>query len=207
MASWQDDPIAQPQQRQAAPWESDPIANVSVDVKPFAERALSNVAKPFTSYPSAQRQMASEGRNAFSEGINQIKQAYQSAPGIGAPNFEAGGQAVGGAVKALGGAAGYLGSPINAALHTFLGKPIEENTGVPAAYPELAASLALPIPKNIPLGAISRAATGAEKAVPSTSELFAAGRAGREAARTSDFVAPAQDVAALRQRLPPRSLK
>jgi len=54
------------------------------------------------------------------------------------------------------------------------------------------------VPKNIPLGALARATTKAEGAVPTTAELFAAGKAGRTAAKESGFVAPEADVARLR---------
>jgi len=165
--------------------KADPYAGDIESSHPAAAHGLAKALEPITSYPSTYNQMQHESRAQMAAGVSQMGEG-------GAKNIAIG------AGKTAAGALGYVGSPISAALHTFVGKPVEENTGIPAPYTEFAAGLALPVPKNIPLGAVARAATKAEGAVPTTSELFTAGSAGREAARESSFVAPAEDVSKLR---------
>lgn len=125
---------------------------------------VSKAIEPITSYPATYSKMNQEARDQMSQGAQQLSHpggAMDIARGLG--NL------------ALGGI-GYVGSPVNAAIDTVAGKPIEENTGLPAKYTDFAVSMALPVPKSIPrIG--GAAAKTAEKA-PSVEQLDAAAKAG-----------------------------
>jgi hypothetical protein len=96
-------------------------------------------AEPITSYPETYSQMNRDAREQIEQGIEQLRQAYQA--GVHDPV---------GYVKGLGnvgfGTAGYLGSPISAALRTTAGRPIEELTGIPKEYTEFGLGLTLGSP-------------------------------------------------------------
>ena len=133
---------------------------------------LEKAIEPITSYPSTQRQMAQESVDQMGRGVQQLTEpvsdwntAFQNA-------------AKGGGNIALGGL-GYVASPINAALRTVVGKPLEENTGIPKELSETAASFALPIPKRIP------AAAAAETKAPAAAELIGAAKSGYEGLKRS----------------------
>jgi hypothetical protein len=90
----------------------------------------------------------------------------------------------------------YATAPINAPLHTIVGKPIAENieaAGVPRPYAELAgniaeagATMALPVPKGIPrFGAAGKIA---EAAVPTVEELKAAATKGFKSPEVEQLV-------------------
>jgi hypothetical protein len=129
-------------------------------VKAMAAKAI----EPITSYPATEAQMARESAGQVATGVGQIASGIRSAvnPNAAAPaepdnrpewlkraaptNDQGLTDIFKGAGNTAMGAAGYLGAPINAALRTFVGKPIEENTGIPKEYPEFAAGLVLPIP-------------------------------------------------------------
>lgn len=144
---------------------------------------LANALEPITSYPETYNQMQRESRELMGEGVSQIGEG-----GVG--NI-----AIGAGKAALGGL-GYVTSPINAALRTVVGKPVENLTGAPKEYTEFAASMALPIPKRIPT--LARAEPKAiPKAAPSTEELFAAADKGYEAARASPFKMAPEETAAM----------
>jgi hypothetical protein len=85
----------------------------------------------------------------------------------GAANREALGNVVRGTGNAAMGALGYVTSPINAALRTVVGQPVENLTGIPKEYPEFAASFL--VPGRVP-GLPSRAPKVA--AAPTRAELF-----------------------------------
>lgn len=89
---------------------------------------VAKAMEPITSYLPTQQKMAREGMQGMSEGVSDI----------GAGNKASGGW------KVVTGALKYVTSPIEAGLHTVVGKPLEENLGIPHEYSELAASLALP---------------------------------------------------------------
>src|SRR5882724_3455604 len=73
---------------------------------------LAKAVEPITSYPSTQRQMAGEAVGKMGEGVEALKE-----------------RKLGKAAWDLGvGALDYTMSPVNAALRTIVGKPIEENT-------------------------------------------------------------------------------
>lgn len=118
---------------------------------------LAKAVEPITSYPATQSQMAREGLDLAKSGIAQIGHGTASDIAIGAG-------------KAVLGGLGYVTSPINAALRTVVGQPIEAATGVPKEYTEFAASLALPVPKAIAAGRPARAAV---QEAPTTEQLLA----------------------------------
>jgi hypothetical protein len=128
----------------ARPAEEGPLA---WGAKPVAPNALQKAIEPITSYPATYSQMNKESRDLISEGVDQAQKGTLSDAAIGAGK------------TALGGL-GYVTSPINAALRTVIGKPLEENTGIPKEYSEFAAGMLLPIPKRVPMGG------GASKPVP-----------------------------------------
>ncbi|MTW19448.1 hypothetical protein GJ689_24970 [Rhodoplanes serenus] len=129
---------------------------------PVAAHAV-KALEPITSYLPTQDRMQREARNLMSEGADQAARGGVANAAIGAGKV------------ALGGL-NYVTSPVNAALHTIVGRPIEENFGVPSVLTETAAGFALPFPKRIPL-----AARGTPKAaIPTAEELKAAAQAGYE---------------------------
>jgi hypothetical protein len=111
-----------------------------------------NAVEPIASYPQTYAQMNREASEQVAHGIEQIRQAYH--PGVHDPI---------GFIKGLGnvglGSYGYVSSPINAALRTIAGRPIEEISGFPKEYTEFGLSLAVP-------GLGLRAATPARPIVP-----------------------------------------
>jgi hypothetical protein len=120
--------------------------------------ALSRKAvEPITSYPQTYSDMNREAREQIAHGLEQVRQAYQ--PGVHDPI---------GFLKGLGnvglGTFGYVGSPINAALRTIAGKPIEGATSIPKEYTEFALSLGIP-------GLGLRSAAPARPATPSLRDL------------------------------------
>ncbi len=84
--------------------------------------------EPITSYPATYGRMNKEAREQMSEGVSQIGEGHKAKGGW----------------KVATGAMKYLTSPIEAGLHTVVGKPLEENIGIPHEYSEFAAGLALP---------------------------------------------------------------
>lgn len=105
--------------------------------RPLDPAALATKAlEPITSYPGTYRDMNREGRVQMAEGIDQLsspQNAWDLAKGAGNLSL---------------GTLNWLGSPFSAALRTVAGKPIEENTGIPKEYTELALSMAPLMPKR-----------------------------------------------------------
>jgi len=99
---------------------------------------LEKALQPITSYPETYSKMNREAQDQVSRGVGQLSHPE------GALDVAKGAANVG-----LG-SLGFVTSPINAAIDTVVGKPIEENTGIPAGYTDFAASLALPMPKRLP---------------------------------------------------------
>lgn len=145
--------------------------SVSDRVEAMAKKAI----EPITSYPETYSRMNREGREQISHGVEQIESGkpWDITKGI---------------ANAALGTAEYLGSPINAAIHTIAGKPIEENLGVPSKYTDFAASLALPIPKRLPR-------IGGEAKLPEAGPL---GVTLSEGQATGDLSAIQREQAALR---------
>ena len=90
---------------------------------------LAKAIEPITSIPSTYMEMNREAREKISHGVEQL----------GTP-----GERVKGGWNVVTGALDYGMSPINAPIRTIVGKPIEENTGIPKEYTEFATTLALP---------------------------------------------------------------
>lgn len=125
--------------------------------------AVANALKPITDYPSTYSQMNRESRELMGEGVGQIGEG-----GLGNIALGAGKTALGGI--------GYLTSPINAALRTVVGQPLEEAAGIPKEWTEFGASMLLPIPKRIP----TSLGTASKRAVPTVDELKASYVAAKE---------------------------
>lgn len=89
---------------------------------------LAKAVEPITSYLPTQQRMAREGMESMSKGVSELSEGKK---------LSGGWNVVSGALK-------YATSPIEAGLHTVVGKPLEENLGIPHEYSELAAGLALP---------------------------------------------------------------
>lgn len=156
----------------------EPAENSLTPSKSIADRVLSGAAKavePITSYPSTYTEMNKEAREQIGHGIDQMT----------APEGNWWDAAKGAGNVALG-AVNYVGSPINAALRTVVGKPLEENAGVPKEYSEFAAGLALP---GVGLSKIGKIGSAAEKSAVPTAEAI------RDAA-TAAYRSP--EVAALK---------
>lgn len=100
--------------------------------------ALDKALQPITSYPETYSKMNREARDQMSRGVDQLRKPS------GAMDVAKG------AFNTAAGAMNYTLSPVSAAIDTVVGKPIEENTGIPAEYADFAASLALPVPKKLP---------------------------------------------------------
>ena len=121
---------------------TEPARSQSVD-------ALQKAIEPITSYPETYRQMREAAQQQMATGAGQIAEGFRYAtqptpegPGI------TGSEGIVPLFKGLGnvgaGAAEYAFSPISAGLRTVIGKPLEENVGIPKEYSEFAASLAVP---------------------------------------------------------------
>jgi len=112
------------------PSDADPSDKVS---------PLAKAIEPITSIPATYQKMVKESIGQMGQGVSQIEtgEPLEVAKGLGN--------------VALGGL-GYVTSPINAPLHTIVGRPIAEATGSPAAgtAAEIGASFLLPVPKGIP---------------------------------------------------------
>lgn len=143
---------------------------------------LAKATEPITTYLPTQGQMAREGLEQAKTGGGQVatgvRQAVTPTP-AGTSEEEARRLHVAGAnelIKGVGntvmGSVGYVASPINAALRTFAGKPVEDVTGIPKEQTEFALGLALP---GIGLTKMSKAPpVGGPKTAPSIGELKSA---------------------------------
>jgi hypothetical protein len=103
--------------------------------------------RPLTDYLPTQGQYAREGVDEMREGWRNLTTRHPDEMtnhmGVSLSNLKG--------IAQMGlGAAGYLGSPINAAIHTIIGQPIEDATGLPSKYTDFAAGLALPFVKRLP---------------------------------------------------------
>lgn len=131
-----------PEERQAT---VDEIASSFTEPPGVVEQAL----KPITSYLPTQGAMAKESLEQAGRGVEQLAgQGDFSRPSVVPVPVDdpRGMELLKGAGNAAVGALGYTASPINAALRTFIGKPIEDVTGgkIPKEYTEFAAGLATP---------------------------------------------------------------
>jgi hypothetical protein len=102
--------------------------------------------RPLTDYLPTQGQYAREGVDEMREGWRNFTtrdpDEMTNHMGVGLSNLKG--------IAQMGlGAAGYLGSPVNAAIHTIIGQPVEDTTGIPSKYTDFAAGLALPFAKRL----------------------------------------------------------
>lgn len=150
------------------------VQEIAASAKP-QQGTLARLAEPVTSYPETYNQMQREGRVQMAEGVQQLTEAappFDPVKDAYPPDSTAMRTAKGVGNVALG-ALGYVASPVNAALRTVVGKPVEDVTGVPKEYTEFAASMALPIPKRVPAASAAK--------VPTTQEITrAAGQGYKE---------------------------
>lgn len=146
-------------------------------------------------YPSIYGEMNRESRDQVGRGIEQIKSGFNFATTPTPEGMSPADQAGAGPVTlakgvgnvALGGL-GYVASPLAAGVRTLVGKPLEEQLGVPKEYSEFAATMALPIPKRI--GLPSRAPT---KPAVTGETLFEKADEGYAAARSNKFMIASPD--------------
>jgi hypothetical protein len=157
-------------------WQSHPASKGAAQPRGALEGALS----PFTNYPSTYTGMKNDALGMMGEGVEQAQRGTFSDAAIGAGK------------TALGGL-GYVTSPINAALRTFAGQPIQENTGIPKEYTEFAASMALPMPKRIPGVGVPA------KTAPSIEQLKDAARGGYQSSEVTGLSVQPRTVAEFAQ--------
>jgi hypothetical protein len=121
--------------------------------------ALGKALEPITTFFPTQQQFAREGVQQMGEGVGQVASGVRSAlnPNAAAPaesdnrpdwlkkaaptNDQGLTDILKGVGNTAAGGLGFIGSYPNAALRTFAGKPIEENTGIPKEYTEFAAPM------------------------------------------------------------------
>jgi len=157
-----------------------------VPAKAAPKGMIGQALEPITSYPSTYKEMSRQSLDQMIHGFDQLMSAGKFAVNKTPEGMSEKDQTAAGAgqlVRGLGntvvGAAGYISSPINAAIHTVVGQPVENVTGIPSKYTDFAAGMALPIPKRLPAGAGT--ATTAERATtPTAQELRTAATAGYE---------------------------
>lgn len=161
-----------------------------------AGKYFEKAVQPITDYPETSSRMNKEARDQMSRGVDQIMHPgdLTSREGTGLSSVLTGAANVG-----LG-AAGFVGSPFAAALETVVGKPIEENTGIPKEYTDFAASMALPMPKSLP-----RLRVPPVTRSPKTADML--GVTLSEGQATGDLSAIQREQAALRGQSGPPSQK
>jgi hypothetical protein len=153
---------------------------------PAATGDNSPVGQPATAQPSGYfdtlKQMFSEGGEQVGAGLKQATH-----PG----NF---GDVDQGVTTAVLGGLGMAGAPFNAALRNYVSQPLEEKTGIPKEYTELATA-ALPLPmKRLPA---LNAAAKTERA-DHIENLFNAANDAYEAARKSPVTFAPEQVASFK---------
>jgi hypothetical protein len=116
----------------AAPQQAtEPSARITVG--PQQPRSMLDTAlQPITEYGPTYNTMRRDAQDQIGRGVGQLS----SPKGAEDIAYGAGNVALGGL--------GYVASPINAAIRSFVGRPVEQNTGIPAEYTDFAASLAIP---------------------------------------------------------------
>ena len=147
-----------PDQETAAKSLTEHTGSSSRTIGEYARAAV----EPVTRIPRMASAMAKEAMDLFGRGVEDIK----------------GGNYLKGTAESGMGALGYVGAWPNAAVHSIVGQPIEENTGIPSIITDTAASLALPIPKGIPR--LPRAAAPAVAPARMLDVTLSEGQAARE---------------------------
>jgi hypothetical protein len=182
-----------------------------VTVRPKPQGLAENLAEPFAALPSTYSDMVRSGLESMSGGL---QQAGAGAAGLVNPNadrsplvpipitarLKAVGDILGGLGRTGLGAVEYTSAPIAAPFRSIVSQPLENVTGLPKEYTEVAGALALPIPKNIP--GVPRApetfVPSARAAAPTTEQLFEAADEGYKAARASKVEFPAEFTTGLK---------
>lgn len=139
--------------------------------QPHKSGLLKNALESITSLPGTYSGMVHEALGRMKEGAGDVAEGFEKAK---SGQFGAGLKEVAvGAGHAGLAALDYIEAPINAPIHTMIGKPVEKATGSKIAgdLSEFAATLALPLPG-------ARGAKIAEDIIPTTEELHAAAKAG-----------------------------
>ena len=91
--------------------------------------------EPITSYFPTEGRIAHESATQVGEGLSNLRPHA-----LGGPE----GKTASGIWDVATGAMRYVGAPVEAGLETVVGKPIEENTGIPQEWTKFAAGLAIP---------------------------------------------------------------
>jgi hypothetical protein len=126
---------------------------------------LQTAFKPLTSLPENYTQARQEAQGLMGSGLEDLRTPTGGdLPGSLAATAK-------GVAKLGFGGLGYVASPINAALRSFVGTPGEEALGIPKEISELIVGALLPIPKRIPLPNLARAERAGAEAVPSVQQL------------------------------------
>jgi hypothetical protein len=147
----------------------------------IASKFPSETKAPAPGFLSNFKNMALEGTDQFVGGMDQLTGALRSAASGSGPDARK--QEIGDLVRGFGnvvsGGLGAVYSPVNAALRTYVGQPVEDATGVPKEIPELAVGMFGP-------SAVTRGARAVGRAVASkpTGEQI-------EAAAVAGFQSPA----------------
>lgn len=151
--------------------------------QPQEPTALDRAVSPITSYPETYGTMRREAQDQMSRGVDQIKSGFNYAM-TPTPEGQSPSAGIVDVLKGIGnvgaGAIGYTASPINAAIRSVVGKPVEDATGIPAPYTDFAASLAVP---GLGFTRMPNMARASKAATPSKEELYNAAKRGYEDAR------------------------
>jgi hypothetical protein len=161
--STEQDALARVRSQMGAPRQP-PIGN---DVGPQQPRSMLGTAlQPITEYGPTYNTMRRDAQDQIGRGVGQIG----SGGGVGEV-------AKGAANVALGGI-GYVASPINAGLRSFVGRPVEQATGIPAEYTDFAAGLAIPGIGMTRLSPVSKMPTRGQRVVQAGENLAGVGTGG-----------------------------
>ncbi len=115
--------------------------------------------RPITTYLPTQRQFALEGIDQMREGWRDYQRYLAARPSqLPTAALDEIPKLISplryfndlGILKMAMGTANWLGSPINAAVHTVVGQPVEDTTGIPSKYTDFATGFALPFVKRLP---------------------------------------------------------
>jgi hypothetical protein len=109
---------------------------------------LARAASPITNLPGTYQQMNAEAREQLGTGVEQLTggtPAFDPVKDAYPPDSTAMRMAKGVGNVALGGI-GYVASPINAGIRSIISKPIEDVTGIPKEYTDVAAGFMVPVP-------------------------------------------------------------
>lgn len=113
----------------------DPWGVASTEPISASPNWVTKAIEPITSYLPTQGRIAHEGLEQAGQGLSDLRPQA-----IGGPQ----GGTAGALWDVAAGSLKYVSSPIEAGLETVVGKPLEENFGIPKEYPEFAAGLAIP---------------------------------------------------------------